>query len=159
MVLLMILLVKIIKKKVQIIDANDTPASVTEYWPLVWAILGCYGMNLITPDGVVLTEKPTVSPNVSAAVSPKTTAAEHTAKLLPDTKTPSLEDLTAQRLLLLVVVVTSFIILLSMTNAVWTKMAIFQLLLKILVLIRSLIPMRSMILMRIFRVILKSKFI
>merc|ERR1712019_70587 len=73
-------------------DANDTPVNVTESWPLVWVTPGCCGTNLITLDGVDLTEKPTAKLTVSD-VCLKMTAVVLTVKLLPVTKTLLLDDL------------------------------------------------------------------
>jgi hypothetical protein len=104
-------------------DVNDTLANVTESWPLVWVTPGCCGTNLITLDGVDLTEKPTVKP-IASDVCPKTIAAVPTVKLPSVIKTPSLDDLMLPPLPLLDVVVILTITLLSTMNVAWTEMVI-----------------------------------
>jgi hypothetical protein len=119
MVSLMIWPVKIKLTKDLTTDANDTPVNVTESWPLVWVTPGCCGTNLITLDGVDLTEKPTAKPTVSD-VCLKMTAVVPTVKPLPVTKTPSLDDLMLPPPPLLAAAVMSTTTLPSTTNAAWT---------------------------------------
>merc|ERR1712048_173323 len=139
-------------------DANDTPANVTESWPLVWVTPGCCGTNLITLDGVDLTEKPTVKLTVSD-VCLKMTAAVPTVKLLLVTKTLLLDDLMLPPLPLLAAAVMSTITLLSTTSAAWTEMVTSLSLPSVLAsaLIPLLIPIPLTNLMRTILVIPESK--
>jgi hypothetical protein len=140
-------------------DANDILVNVTESWLLVWVTPGCCGTNLITLDGVVLTEKLTAKP-IASDVCLKTTAVVPTVKPLLVTKTLSLDDLMLPPPPLLAAAVMSTTTLPSTTNAAWTPMATFLSLPKTvaMLLIPLLIPIPSRNSMRTILVIPESKF-